>query len=186
MYHCMIASHLIQSTIRYVHSFKFIQLIWVFMVALYHDWVGHNRKVQKINPPLLTVWHLVCSTHTEIFTKSYSIKPKSDCIYHFALIWNQTDVCLLFKINRTMVNTIWFRFDLIKFRNNFSMLQLPVWNFFTKLRRTSAPLSTLCVLKPSSSPPYITAIWYRGIQSNLQLEPRLETWGVGLCDARGA
>ena len=33
------------------------------------------------------------------------------------LIWNQTDVRLLFQINRCMVNKIWFRFDLIRFRN---------------------------------------------------------------------
>ena len=39
------------------------------------------------------------------------------------LIWNskRTHVRLLFQINRWMVNTIWFRFDLIRFRKNISL-----------------------------------------------------------------
>ena len=31
-------------------------------------------------------------THREIFSKSYSINPKSDCMYHFRLIWIQKDI----------------------------------------------------------------------------------------------
>ena len=38
----------------------------------------------------------------------------------FRLIWNQTDVHLI-SINRKMVNTIWFRVDLIRFLKNFSV-----------------------------------------------------------------
>ena len=39
----------------------------------------------------------------------------------FRLIWNQTDVSVWFQINRKMVNTIWFRFDLIRFGKDFSV-----------------------------------------------------------------
>ena len=41
----------------------------------------------------------------------------------FQLIWNQTYVHL-FQINRKMVNTIWFRFDLIRFRKHFPALRV--------------------------------------------------------------
>ena len=46
--------------------------------------------------------------HREIFSKSYSINLKSDCIYHFPIdLEQQTDtVRLLFQINRKMVYTI--------------------------------------------------------------------------------
>ena len=45
--------------------------------------------------------------HWEIFSKSYYVKPKSDCIYHFPIVLKQkTDVRLLFQINLYMVNTI--------------------------------------------------------------------------------
>ena len=47
-------------------------------------------------------------TRSEIFSESYQINPKSDCIYHFPIdLEQQTDsVRLLFQINRKMVNTI--------------------------------------------------------------------------------
>ena len=46
----------------------------------------------------------------------------------YLLIWNQTDtVRLLFQINRKMVNTIWFPFDLIRFRKDFSVCEIKVW-----------------------------------------------------------
>ena len=42
-------------------------------------------------------------------------------VEEFRMIWNQTDpVRLLFHINRKVVNTIWFWFDLIRFRKYFS------------------------------------------------------------------
>ena len=34
-------------------------------------------------------------THRQIFSKSYQIKPKSDCIQYFQWIWNQTEVRLV-------------------------------------------------------------------------------------------
>ena len=44
-------------------------------------------------------------------------------MYHFTIdLEQQTDsVRLLFQINRCMVNTIWFRFDIIRFRKYFSL-----------------------------------------------------------------
>ena len=62
-------------------------------------------------------------TSYQIFSKFYWIKQKSDCNYHFPIdLEQQTDaVRLLFQINRCMVNTIRYRFDLIKFRKDFSV-----------------------------------------------------------------
>jgi len=37
----------------------------------------------------------MAATHIELFSKSYQINLKSDCIYHIRLIWNQTDVRLV-------------------------------------------------------------------------------------------
>ena len=47
-------------------------------------------------------------THGESFSKSYKIKPKSNCICHAPIYLEQkTDtVRLLFQINRCMANTI--------------------------------------------------------------------------------
>ena len=47
-------------------------------------------------------------THGQIFSKSYQINSKSDCIYHFPIdLEQETDtVRLLFQINRKIVNTI--------------------------------------------------------------------------------
>ena len=53
---------------------------------------------------------------------------KSNCIYHFPN-WFRTanGRCpFVFQINRKMVNTIWFQFDLIQFRKYFSVCSLPV------------------------------------------------------------
>ena len=46
----------------------------------------------------------------------------------FRLIWNskRTQCVLFFQINRKMVNTIWYRFHLIRFRKDFSVCAQPV------------------------------------------------------------
>ena len=36
-------------------------------------------------PSILPNKVLACTAHREIFSKSYSINPKSDCIYHFPI-----------------------------------------------------------------------------------------------------
>ena len=43
----------------------------------------------------LTESYCIEVSQREIFSKSYCIKLKSDCIYHFRLICNQTDVRLI-------------------------------------------------------------------------------------------
>ena len=71
------------------------------------------------NASLCRAWF----AHREIFSKSYQIKLKSDCIYHTPInLEQQKDAVrlLLFQINRCMVNTIWFRFDLIRFWKDIS------------------------------------------------------------------
>ena len=73
----------------------------------------------------------VIGTHRDILSKSYSIKSKSDCIYHFPI-----DLELNgrpFQINRKMANTMRFRFDLIRFQKD-STLEAYLW---TKLRWTN-------------------------------------------------
>ena len=72
----------------------------------------------------------------EIFPISHFIKLKSDCIYYFS-VWFET----VFQINWKMVNTIWFRFDLIRFRIDFS-----VWALFCTRVQTSVTLSCVCVV----------------------------------------
>ena len=64
----------------------------------------------------------------EMLSKSYYIKPKSDCIYRFHFVWfciyhlvNKRTRTFAFYINRNMISTIWFRFDLIWFRKDFSL-----------------------------------------------------------------
>ena len=49
-----------------------------------------------------------CGTHREIFSKSYQIKLKSDCIYQYPIdLEKQTDsVRALFQINPKMLNTV--------------------------------------------------------------------------------
>ena len=39
----------------------------------------------------------------------------------FRLIWNSKQMSVWFQINRKMVNTIWFLFDLTRFRKDFSV-----------------------------------------------------------------
>ena len=77
----------------------------------------------------ITILHCT-NTHREIFSEFYQIKSKSDCIYHFPIDFEQqTDtVRLLFQFNRKMVNTIWFRFDLLRFRKYFSVCN---WEIFS-------------------------------------------------------
>ena len=60
--------------------------------------------------------------HKEIFSKSYWIKPKSDCIYYF-VVWFGTANGRPFVVpnQSKMVDTIWFRFDLIIFQKDFSV-----------------------------------------------------------------
>ena len=59
--------------------------------------------------------------HGEIFSKSHQIKPKSDWIYHFLIDLDPIGRPFGSKINRKMVNTIWFQVDLIRLRKNFSV-----------------------------------------------------------------
>ena len=56
--------------------------------------------------------------HREIFSKSYQIKPKSDCIYHFPIDLEQqtNSVRFLCQINLKTIITVKFRLDLIRFR----------------------------------------------------------------------
>ena len=52
--------------------------------------------------------------HTQIFSKPYLSNRNQIGFVIFRLIWNQTDASVWFQINRCMVNTIRFRFYLIR------------------------------------------------------------------------
>ena len=74
------------------------------------------------------MWHLeqvnhVCkcitfrTAHTQKSFRSLIKSNRNQIVFIMhRLIWNQTDIRLLFQINRKMVNRIRFRFDLIIFR----------------------------------------------------------------------
>ena len=66
--------------------------------------------------------------------KFYLIKSKSDCICHFPIDLEPSGRTFVWlKINRKLVNTIWFRFDLISFRKDFSVYaQLYTCNIYAK------------------------------------------------------
>ena len=85
-----------------------------------------------------TFWR---GAHRAIFPKSYWIKPKSDCSYHFFdWLWTkQTVVC--FQMNRHMINTIWFRFDSRRFRNKLSVYTVACGHG----RKRACPISARCV-----------------------------------------
>ena len=79
----------------------------------------------SLNNVILEEIFFAVHTHKKIFSKSYLINPKSDCIYHFPIDLEHKRTCpFLFQINRKMVNTIWFRVDLIRFRKDFSAYTL--------------------------------------------------------------
>ena len=63
-----------------------------------------------------------CLSHKEKSFRNLVKSNRNQIVFTiFRLIWNQTDVRLLFQINRKMVNTIWYRFHLIRFRKKFSV-----------------------------------------------------------------
>ena len=59
--------------------------------------------------------------------KSYWIKPKSDCIYHAPIDLEQKRSSVWFQISRKMVNTIWFRLDLIIIQKDLSVCCAVSW-----------------------------------------------------------
>ena len=68
---------------------------------------------------------LTISPHTEKTFRNLIKLTRNQIVFTiFRLIWHQTDVCLVFQINRKMVNTIWFLFNLIRFRKVFSVCRL--------------------------------------------------------------
>ena len=79
-----------------------------------------------------------CNQHTEKYFQSLIKSNRNQIVFTMhRLIWKQTDtVRLLFQINRKMVNTIWFRFDLIGFRKYFSVCR----NFLLRGR----PVAQFC------------------------------------------
>ena len=94
--------------------------------------------------PVIAGTFVIFGSHTEFFfSKSYWIKLKSDCIYHAPIdLEQQTDsVRLLFRINRCMVNTIWFRVDLIRFWKDFSVRRCQ----YTPIRHIYIYIYDMCI-----------------------------------------
>ena len=68
--------------------------------------------------------------HTE---KSYQIKPKADCIYHFPVDLATNGRPIGAFANRCLANTILFRFGLIRFRKDFYVFSEYIqWNLYTR------------------------------------------------------
>ena len=77
---------------------------------------AHGNPIQNLFPCGNSPWH------AEKSFRNLIISYRNQIVFTiFRLIWNQTDVRLLFQINQKMVDTIWFRVDLIKFRKYFSV-----------------------------------------------------------------
>ena len=107
-------------------------------VSMINDWIDHmelrdpshllGRSRESCNfMPALTSSFPNCyytsgqTVHTEKSFRNHSkLNRNQIVIINFRLIWNQTDASVWFQINRKMVNTIWFRFDLIRFWKDFS------------------------------------------------------------------
>ena len=53
----------------------------------------------------------------------------------FRLIWNQTDTSVWIQINEKMVNTIWFRVDLTRFREKKILCVWPLMAIFQQIGR---------------------------------------------------
>ena len=62
--------------------------------------------------------HSRTATHRE--TEINTLKPKSDCIYRISDWYGTKRMSVWFQINWIMLDAIWFRFDLMKFRKDFS------------------------------------------------------------------
>ena len=114
--------------------------------------------------------------HTHI-EKSFRNLIKSNrnqiVLYIFRLIWNSkrtASVCCS-KVNRKMVNTIWFRFDLIRFRTYFTVcghVSILWRDWITGL----SPGITETQLCNSENPISITTLWYiGGLTGALNLTP---------------
>ena len=105
------------------------RLIWqqteVNLVSKQSEKCNYNQNfvrfnmIQKRIPPCATVIHFI--------TQRKFVKSNQNWIVFTMHSWilYQTDVRLLFQINRKIVYLIWFRFDLIRFRNDFSVR---TWN----------------------------------------------------------
>ena len=85
--------------------------------------ISHLFKSQNVNNLSCTSTYIVdvWSAYWKIFSKSYWIKLKLDCIYHFSIDLETNETPVLFQINGEMVYTIWFHFDLIRFWKDFSV-----------------------------------------------------------------
>ena len=79
------------------------------------------------------------SPHTEKSFRNLIISNRNQSGFTiFRLIWNQTDtIRLLFWVYGKMINTIWFRFDLIRSRNDFSVCGPNTFGKTTTIRRTA-------------------------------------------------
>jgi len=109
--------------------------------------------------------------HTEKFFRNLIKSNQNQIVFTiiFLLIWNTNrHVRLLFQINQCMVRTIWFRFDIIRFRKDFSVCSILIGNATIQLEKeesSDVQLSErLASWGPPETPPTITALSYWGVQ----------------------
>ena len=81
-----------------------------------------NKKHPQTSESLVTMQIRVSIALPPRCRQTLAFRTKSDCIFHFWLIWNSKRTHpFVFQINRKMVNTIWFLVDLTRFKKVFSV-----------------------------------------------------------------
>ena len=91
------------------------------------SWTSHRNELLCLIESS-EIWFFSLYIRREVFPKSYYINPKSDCIIFldpksfgsksFSGWFGSKRTSVWFQINRYMVNTISFQFDIIRFRKD--------------------------------------------------------------------
>ena len=112
------------------------------------------------------------------FSNSYWIKPDSDCIYHYTIDLEPNGRPIGFKSIGKMVNTIWFRFDSIRFQKDFTVCTVRR-NCYLYKGLACIKLRGWCLSKPWGSLKYTNAngaeVIERGLDLDLHYSERRET-----------
>ena len=133
---------------------------------------NYKANVLRVNGSLRNRFLVAsCShRHTKITPKSCWINLKSDCSYLPLFDWFGTKQWSVWiRINRKMVNTIWFQVDLIRFRNDFTVCSLQIRH---DEKSTDKRLTSLGILGNNQTlkpPNMIVLLWSEGFRWTLYL-----------------
>ena len=102
---------------------------------IFKDIIGNESIPQDCNVQLKRFGFgaKLLPAHTKKPFRNLTISNRNQIAFTIhRLIWNRKGTSVWFKISRKMLNTIWFQFDLIRIRTNFSECAgRPVWTIFT-------------------------------------------------------